>query len=194
MLHTLEVRWFFPPSACERPRCFADSGGTTRTDWYAPVGDPGCGIKFREGQLEPKLRTRERGDWRFAAAAEGHVEEWSKWSLTFPDEDGPGEHLLRETGWIAVEKTRYLAQFILRDGQPHQVQKAPPEGQTVCGFEWTDVIVAGKRWSTIGLEASGPIAEAEQLLRVTAGLVLKDVPPGLLSLASSCGYPAWLLK
>jgi hypothetical protein len=190
MFRTCEIRWFFPTAPFERLLVL---GGTAvsspiRTDWYASPSNTRCGIKFREGRLEPKLLLKDNGV-RAIGSAEGRMQYWAKWSLDFPNSDFPPDDMLAATNWIPVEKRRFLRSFKCEGGQVVE-----PKSQDVaqCHFEWTELRIGNTPWWTIGFEAFG----RENLEHVLLSVV-RHVFQGLGRASSfqeenSYSYPEWL--
>jgi len=189
MLRTCEIRWFFQTAPFDRSLLVRETAeAAPRTDWYAPPADPRCGVKAREGQLETKLLVQDDGV-RVMGLATGRMQTWSKWSLAFPPNEFPAAELLAATGWVPVNKRRFLRSFRYHSGD---VAEVDPQEDADCQFEWTELAVRGAPYWTIGLEAfRGP--GLGQVLLCVAARVLQDLPGGTcLAEENSASYPAWL--
>jgi hypothetical protein len=187
---TMEVRWFcrqrpFDPlavfGAAFRPEC--------RTDWYARIDGIRTGIKLRDGRLEAKLRMETLGERVFGSVV-GQVERWTKWSGIVSQSHGPSDEVLRNAGWVAVEKRRYLQCFELDSSPPRLVPQPSPNG---CDFELTEIRVCGETWWTVGFESTGPeSAIFDNLQRTVADSLNRVQLRDADLLGRSCGYPEWL--
>lgn len=192
MLRTWEVRWFF---RVEVPLgAGLGLGGLDRSDWrrdwYATPVNPACGIKLREGQLQPKLLERDRG-LQSLGPVRGRVQQWAKWSLAMPESDAPDESLLAGTGWLAVDKRRVLRYYRC---DPDGITAVDDIEEADCQVEWTQVRLAGETWWTLGFEAF-PGAYGEAVLRRVAESVLSDSHgSGQLNESRCQAYPAWLVE
>jgi hypothetical protein len=190
VFRTCEIRWFFPTAA---PRRSLFVGGSAvaappRTDWYAMPANPKCGIKVREGRLEPKLLVNDRGV-QVIGAAQGRVQQWVKWSLDFPRRDFPADETLAAADWVAVEKRRFLRSFRC---DRHHVTEVDWQQGAHCQLEWTELKFAGTRWWTIGLEAYAGRRLEEVLLSVARHLLQDHAGANALTAENSHSYPAWL--
>jgi hypothetical protein len=202
---TAEVRWFFAEPPFDRTILFPEAPtGHERIDWYAAVSDLGCGIKWREGRLETKLRLRQyaRSEPLSMQAGdkppiEGALESWTKWSVALEQGvEPPPADLLASTGWIEVRKTRYLRTFAIASGEVTEVAERPASG---CDLEWTDLVIADRPWCTIGLESFG---DAEWLTSLVATVIDHVLLPTLQQTSAttwfrrdnSYGYPHWLAE
>ena len=131
---TLEIRWFIrgmPPAVVQRwfklecPGKFI-ARSETRKDWYAvrPTKDKfilknvlshklysqEVNLKFREGNLELKLKKQDFGIHQFGGVnidtCEGRVEQWVKYDESELSEFIYAKKLIDDPDWIGVEKER----------------------------------------------------------------------------------------
>ena len=195
--YTHEVRWFAPGKIpLPVQTWFKDFGKRVvqppRTDDYLLGVSATLGIKTREGSLEVKQRTAERGDYTFHPRLTGRVESWVKWSFPLATSGLPMN--LDVAHWVAVHKARQLLLYTFsEDGEI----KLNPPGEyptPFAGLELTEVQLAEKEtWWTIGLELNGPPETGHTNLLRLAEHVLNS-PPDELMHAQSLSYPAWLIK
>jgi hypothetical protein len=194
MTESIEVRWFFETEPLVLKSLFQRSfEAPPRTDWYAFPCDNRSGIKIREGKLETKLRVEELGLRRFGEA-EGRIERWKKWSVVFPHEDIPPDHVLASAGWIAVHKVRSLKVFRVEESTVSEIkdfQSNWPENGAL--FEYTKIQSNGAQWATSGLEAFGASESLFGNLLSVAEAVFPQLPDcSALTGNNSSAYPAWL--
>ena len=175
---TLEVRWFMRgPIPREAENWFSSLGPPaepeSRTDRYLiPLESEDLGLKFREGLVQAKQRTRTLGTLGMGARASGRVEAWRKWDLG--DSGEPPS-----PGWVDVAKTRR-----------QRAARGLGTGAR-CVLELAEVEVRGEAWWSICLEAWGPTEAARwRCLRAGARRWLGSAPA--LPAEASMGYPAWL--
>lgn len=190
MLHTVEMRWFFRDPPLDQAQLFADAAlPQTRTDWYVLPCDAPCGIKLREGRLEAKLRVAVHGIRTFEGFS-GQLESWQKWGLEFAPGEGPADDLLVQSGWLAVNKQRYLRHFEVADDRVVEIDTRPHNG---CEFEMTRLRVQQQTWWTSGFEAVGPPEQLEANLQRVAHYIQQQGRP-LLPFVPDCsfGYAHWL--
>lgn len=100
---TLEARWFWPvkgkkPSV---PEILKDAGPEVRTDYYLPVIVGDVGIKWREKNLESKLKLKSSLPKK-ASRILRHVSVWQKQIIL---EETDLAKLHKE--WVPVEKKRW---------------------------------------------------------------------------------------
>ena len=120
----------------------------------------------------------------------GHMEEWAKWSVELPPDDLPPDWILRSTGWVAVEKVRYVRSFSVAEQSVVEVDRRAENG---CEFEWTELSVRGQKWWTIGFEALGCEDQLESNMHMVARAALHSMTASVLFRESdSYGYPEWL--
>jgi hypothetical protein len=188
---TVETRWFFPVQPPARPAVFAAGpAAETRTDLYAPP-HPGCGIKFREGNFEVKLKVQDLGAFELGGPI-GEVQSWRKWIHEGDPGLAPERDNLEANGWIPVTKTRSLLAFVVDRGEVHSVQDWPTDG---CQFEWTEVKAFGRTWLTIGLESYGNEDRLLDNLLATGRRIMPELQPDLsLRPETSYCYAEWLTR
>jgi len=192
MLRTWEVRWFFrsDPAPVRRLGLADLESVGWRRDWYAAPVNPACGIKIREGQLQPKLRVRNPGELSLGPVR-GKVEQWEKWSLALPEDEAPEAALLAATGWVAVDKRRRL-RFFRRGNDGLEVVGEAEWAH--CQLEWAEVRTGGEHWWTLGLEAAGEDGGRRALEAVAAHALEPGDIAGSINAACSLSYPAWLAE
>lgn len=207
MYRSVEVRWFFRSKPFPANIFFPDtSPAQTRTDWYAFPCDERSGVKIREGNYEVKLRTRNPG--KLAPAGQsgplgviGQLEEWRKWSVSFPYGDLPSDEVLTGAGWVSTTKTRRMRLFSIPGGAARigdVTEEAAGRIDNGCQVEYTEVTAKEQKWWTIGLEAFGRPELLEENIRTAAGhffsVLLRSLGDELsgFELSNSYGYPAWL--
>ena len=153
MWHTFEMRWFFAEPPLDIAQHFdASAAAPHRTDWYAVPCDPRCGIKLREGRLETKLRVGMHGVRTFREIS-GHLESWQKWALAFGPGDCPAEQTLAESGWLAVQKRRFLRHFEVTPDRVIETEQRPTNG---CEFELTELTDSAAALVDRGLRGRRP--------------------------------------
>jgi len=190
MLPTFEMRWFFAQLPLEIERHFPSAETlASRTDWYALPCDPRCGIKLREGRMEIKLQITSLGT-RTLGLFRGALESWNKWGLEFAPGEFPALQDLECSGWVAVDKQRYLQHFAVVGSQVSEIDTRPVNG---CEFELTRLRVQDEIWWTVGFEAVGAPDQLETNLALVAQTIQKR--NGFLQPfvpENSLGYPRWL--
>ncbi|MFN2292752.1 MAG: hypothetical protein ACK2UC_16285 [Anaerolineae bacterium] len=200
MYPTAELRWFYWGAA---PRAALDWleqwGGlpepqAPRRDYYLRLpGNSSLGIKLREGQIEVKRRTRQRGTARFGENVAGMVEHWRKWSFPIADsEAGTDAWLTPASAWIPVDKARRLHRYgLAADGTLSQVslERMPQRG---CEFELSEVRAQGDMWWSVCLEAFGEEGSLEDSLYAVSALLLSPGWPVAMAEEQSSSYPEWL--
>ena len=200
MYPTAEVRWFYwgtsPQAVLER---LARGIGlpepqTPRRDHYLHLpGISSLGIKLREGRIEIKRRTQQRGNARFAENVVGIVEHWRKWSFPISSTQASADAWLTPaTAWIPVDKARRLRRYgLAADGTLSQVSLARmPQGG--CEFELSEVRAGGDTWWSVCLEAFGQEKGLEDSLYAVATLYLARDWPVAMEEEQSCGFPDWI--
>ncbi|MEO0558505.1 MAG: hypothetical protein AAF170_10010 [Bacteroidota bacterium] len=180
MIESLEVRWFLPGPIPRSVHDWFEALGETladeaRTDRYLiPTESDSLGLKVREGRIEAKQRieTGELCQWGAAEASPGT---WRKWSL------GLATDATLAPGWADVAKRR-RQRWVKGDG-------------AACALELAEVVLEGKTWWSVCLEASGgePVAR-QRVLWEAAGQWLDRPDAPALSTDAACGYPAWLRR
>ena len=199
MYPTAEVRWFYWGTV---PRAVVDwleqgtdlpERQTPRRDHYLRLpGNASLGIKLREGRIEVKRRTQQRGTARFGENVVGTVEHWRKWS--FPMEAaqaGADAWLTPATAWIPIDKARRLRRYgLAADGTLSQVSlgRMPQRG---CEFELSEVRAGGGTWWSVCLEAFGQEDSLEDSLYAVSALLLFSAWPVAMEEEQSSGYPEW---
>ena len=190
VLPTAEVRWFFTEPPFRLERYFDPSHeAPSRVDWYALPSEDGCGIKFREGRLETKLRNQTIGPRNFSHIL-GSCEQWTKWSCEMPGGSTPPEDLLRATNWLEVAKRRHVRFFEVTRSTVMESPSRPLHGGS---FEITYLRIGDLDYATVGFEATGLEGDLEfNLSQVVHQVNNENALPGSLRLECSSGYPAWL--
>lgn len=211
-----EVRWFLDSGGLDRGAlndgfCKTAADGSDEAvpapawqgrldgqpDIYLLVPDAvDMGIKWREGLLQIKGRTRGFRDTAFGAHT-GHVECWAKWSYSgLPSPwrelfalDAPPPGISR----IPVHKRRLLRTFRLDpDGHALEVD-VTARLQRGVAVELTEVSAGEHRVLTLGFEAFPD----DDIIAAHFGAFVTDFLASLettLGVNESMSYPAWLAK
>src|SRR5260370_5276955 len=192
---SLEVRWIVPgPLGTAVQVWFARFPARTeaREDAYLlwPCLD-GLSVKLRDGSmLDVKSYLGSPGIiGGLPGGGEGRLESWRKWS--FPSR-APRRADTAPPGWVTVRKARRTAWFPL-PATRDQVPSGSP-GPTGCMAELTEADVGGRKWWTVGLEATGVAGLLIDAVRHAAALLFAaPLPAGAgLSLGNSQSYAHWL--
>jgi len=196
MIQTWEVRWFLQDRAGTRALAKSlfgnrqSSDATSRRDWYSAPINPNCGIKLREGELQAKFLLEDHGLQAFHSA-KGVVQQWQRWSLPISNQPVPDNALLERSGWVGVDKRRWLKFFRLEDDQVRGVQSA---GEGHCQVEWTEISCLGRQTQSLGLEVQHR-ADGVPVLQAVASELFRDCPAAAqLQETLSMAYPAWLAE
>lgn len=198
---TLETRWFFAgPCTAAAIEWFGAGygprGEPERVDTYITLpGRRGMGVKFRgdtpSNRLEVKALAAGRGVVRFAPAASGIVEEWTKWSAT---DIPPRFQLLHgeQVGprAISVAKKRWQRKFRL-DAKCRAIPFDEPAGMAAVA-ELAELTVDGRPHWTLAAEAfPGPAIPLECFRECLENGILAGLPFPL-NIAQSMSYPIWI--
>lgn len=210
MLHTAEIRWFFPEAelaSCEglfpkAPPNDRMNWQETRTDIYRVV--PGvdiAGLKVRgNGGLELKALRAAAEDFSWKPEGEfaaemilGRTDSWVKWELP----EASGQKLMADAREIHVRKVRWIRRFSadrgpLRPVYAHGPGSRPDSG---CNLERTELTVGQERWLSLGFEAFGAPERTRTILREAVQMAMEQASETeILTLvtAQSESYPAWL--
>lgn len=205
---TLEVRWFIkgmPPASVQRwfrlecPGKFI-SRSKVRKDWYAALQPESkftlknilthelnlqeVNLKFRQGNLELKLKNQELGTHQFGQtsnlrACDGKVEQWCKYSYFKIDDFVSVKNSVLDTYWIGVDKER--------------------EQKTEWGVssELTWLKIDREPWWTIAFEMnqSDRLRErSDSYFKKVVARACRTYHGPKLSARNSFGYSRWLLE
>jgi hypothetical protein len=204
MAVSAEVRWFMPDGVPASLASWFESGpmppggGRERTDVYLREPNREIGIKTRGGRPDDKKKGAEvkslvdrTGTIRLGDL-EADVEIWTKWTVQTL-------HLAR-VRTISIVKNRRLRTFDTSGDVVREISLGADELPLVpgdrpsrgCDVEITAIRIAesGQIWTSLGMEAFGPLATIEASLRRTIAAVAKGFP-GLKD-ARALSYPAWL--
>jgi hypothetical protein len=216
MLHSAEIRWFFP--AVQRgafTELFPESEAgdvwnhqeAARDDVYRVA--PDCevlGLKVRGGKgLELKALRAAPEPFRWtpplpegqkgkpAEVVLGRTDVWLKWDL--PEQ--PNEKLMAGAREVKLTKRRWLRKYSADAGTITQVHAAgkrllPRSG---CNVERTHLDANGEQFLTIGFEAFGEPERIRAILADTVVLIFSGASAELIqafSTADSRSYPVWL--
>lgn len=194
MQNSIETRWFIPgivPS--EVVQWFHHKMVSTqpsRVDTYLHTPHtPNLGIKLREGRIEIKQRTFDRGLYRFHPDASGSVEGWSKWTFLINTESDLD---IQGKTWVPVRKERMIRRYqVLPDGGIRAVPGwlLPLQRSSV---EITNITLHDVSWWSLGFEVVGTDIDRFAALLSTTELAFRSsgFPP--LSAEHSYSYPHWL--
>lgn len=198
---SMEVRWFLPVALPDEVRQWFDRKQPTlieaeqREDWYLLLADhKDMGIKLRQGKLEIKHRTGDRGVKKIVKGVKGRIEQWQKWSFSLTAEEEVPAHLPAEAEfWLEVQKTRWVKTYQVRQGAIAGVtpEAKPEQG---CQIEMAEIRVLGQVWHSLGFEAFGQANTLEQTLMQVLGQVFNEMDGGSLKAKQSLSYPQWLLR
>lgn len=173
-LRTQEIRWFGPGSLpCDIP-LLQEGKREERTDAYLKGSGPDCGVKWREGRLECKLRL-DRPCAVTCGGIAGTASTWGKWGAEGSPEVSPCD-----SPWIAVRKNRVLRIIEHSDGSKTQLES----GNAKVGEDL---------WWTVCLEACGPASE-KALIHTLANLADSADLADWLNEDASLSYPQWLMR
>jgi len=195
MIHTLEVRWFgtppLPPALHEWFQTLGEVQTTSQTHLYLPAEDPALNVKVRDGQLQIKRQLGGPFRKAFGTQADGHCEQWGKWSFDLAAErsvlwDDDPSNL-----WVAVQKTRHQLKIPAAD-QPSLTDALPTTPPALVAAELTTLQVQDTSAWTFCVEAEGPVESLVETLLTAAPQLLNDTPPFSLSPDESYGYVRWL--
>jgi hypothetical protein len=198
MLHSAEIRWFYPGSLPKLMlRWFAADrmlSPATRTDRYLVF--PGCesvGVKVREGRFEIKALKGASETVRFSTGISARTDCWVKWSYGKESVKPWIEALLGEhDGWIDVTKARYLRKYSLDGGEILEVD-AEELLDRGCNVELTRVSTRDRAWWSLAFEAFGSPDLIRGDLQKVVGHFFTDHPPAKrFEAMNSCSYPVWL--
>jgi hypothetical protein len=194
---TLEVRWFLPgPMPPEAARWFErfPVSRESREDSYLiePWLD-GLSVKVRADRaLEVKMHRGSQGALEVSGRAFGRLDAWQKWSF----ELGPrSERAGVSKTWMHLRKHRTLAWFD-EAGEPIADRTREPADRTRCAVEMTGIVIRGREWWTIGLEATGPLETRRAALESAARSVFSEPVPRDITLRSEDSWPYsdWLRR
>lgn len=198
MERSLETRWFFRHSPFKLFDFFERiAKPQVSVDWYLYSTPGNCmsEIKLRKSHFETKFLLSKIGNSTFGPA-EGIVEEWAKWSIHLNGNGVPSSHLLENTGWIPIKKSRYIKIFEIKDNSISEFRtngKDLPENGV--RFEFAELFVEDILWWTIGFKSFGRKEELANNLKLTANLVFSQINSNLLCKLrdfNSYSYPKWL--
>ncbi len=210
MLHSAEIRWFFPETELdgleglfpEAPPNDRMNWQETRTDIYRVIaGVEIIGLKVRgNGGLEFKaLRAApEAFYWKaeeslFAEVVLGRTDQWVKWDLP----EISGGKLMGDAREVHVKKVRWIRKFSAERGPLKPVYANGPGSRPAngCNVERTKLTVGREQWLTLGFEAFGEPARICAILAEAVALVMAEAGPvevQVLVDACSHSYPVWL--
>ena len=191
---TLEVRWIFSGQvAGPTMEWFRRLPASTETREDAYLVTPwldGLSLKIRaDAQLDVKAYRGSPGVLEVPGRAAGRLEAWQKWSFPLGDESQRADDAAT---WTRVRKVRRISWFAM----PGDWFAAPVglEDRAKCAIELTDIMMGGKAWWTLGLEASGPLAGRRGAIEAAATSLFGEAMPGGIPLhvEHSGPYATWL--
>ncbi len=210
MLHSAEIRWFFPepemgafqdlfPKAPPGDRL---NWQQTRTDIYRVI--PGAdilGLKVRgDGGLQLKSLRSAPAEFLWKPEGEfalpvmlGRTDAWVKWDLP----ENRDEKLLPDAREVHVRKVRWVRKYSADRGALRQVYAHGPGSRPAsgCTVERTELTAGQERWLSLGLEAFGEPDRVRATLDEAVALVMQGASESdILGLSGACSqsYPAWL--
>lgn len=190
----LEARWIRPGSLDARTVEWFDrfpASSESRVDNYLSNPDiSGLSVKIRGGHtLEVKMHRGRRGELAVPERARGFLESWQRWS--FPSQATSWGNP-DAAGWTSVSKLRRTT-FVHSNGRT-SAGGAEPGREIGCAVELTEVETAGRRWWTIGFEATGPEDDLPGLVQAAAAIVFDEPIPGQFEFHAheSSSYADWL--
>ncbi len=123
------------------------------------------------------------------SGCQGSMHRWEKWSAVV-DTPLPTERQLREAGWVAVKKRRYITVWSTETTPLRMTHDRVAQG---AQFEVTELHVHDQRWWTIGFESFGPERTQAGSLEALITHVLGEYSSKeALTAADSMAYPEWL--
>lgn len=201
-----EIRWFFDGTVPEKVSAWFKSGLTgvqiekerPREDLYLIWnGRDNVGLKFREGELELKLRQSAQDVKSVDGRAVGVEERWEKMGWQY--DHGQIDEVLRRFSTsgqkgerVNVSKVRQRGRYELDSSgrlKPVNPRERPAR---VVVIELTDLTVDGKQAWTLAFDVIGPANELSDIRFKAIEILLRDYPGPELTLARSYGYPRWL--
>jgi hypothetical protein len=191
---TLEVRWILPGPVTGPTMAWFRRFPTsiqTRVDAYilTPRLD-GLSLKIRaDADFDVKAYRGSPGVLEVPGHATGRLEAWEKWSFPLGVQS---ERADESATWRRVRKVRRISWFVAPDDWFASADGLDQRAR--CAVELTDIMMGGKAWWTLGLEASGPSLERRGVLEAAAASVFAEPRPGgaALRLEDSRPYAAWL--
>ncbi len=197
LIHTAEIRWFFPG---ESPRDVADwfaNGGPRiacepRTDRYLVMPAAATvGVKVREGRFELKAQRGAAQRVTITDGSAGILDSWVKWIAPSP----PRSDWLNERAVVEVLKERTLRGYRLEGSSIRAMDMDSGSEWAACRAELGRVEVRDEAWWSMAFEASGdPVGLEEVLEGVLRGVFSESPPPKPFPIESSCSYPAFLQR
>lgn len=189
---TLEVRWVRPGGLDARMTEWFGRFPTTfesRDDDYLVGPDLGeLSVKIRAGRaLEVKVRGGQLGVLEIPGRARGVMEFWQKWSFPLSSMCRADE----SSSWQPMHKLRRMTFFSV-EAERLSTGVGPPASGAGCAVELTEVTMLGRKWWTLGLEATGPASSLRDIVESTAAHVFAQSPGFELTLAESGSYSTWL--
>jgi hypothetical protein len=192
----LEVRWILPGQVADSTmRWFRRLPVTTETreDTYllTPWLD-GLSVKIRaHAEFDVKAYLGSLGVLEVPGHAAGRLEAWQKWSFPLGVASERADDVRT---WKRVRKVRSISWFAMPGGwfaAPTSLDQ-----RAKCAVELTDIVMDGKHWWTLGLEASGPTSQRRSVIGSAAmALFGEAMPDGItLRVEDSGPYATWLRR
>lgn len=205
MLHSAEIRWFFPQALPAAVLGWFSTGrdpaaeGVREDDYLLFPDCDTVGVKLRQGKLEIKalLSAPRPLTLRVGQNLNGRMDQWIKWS--FEDQGLKAlDPALRQSGrWLRVRKERRLRKFSATGSLAEVPVDQTPLPSSGCNVELVRLEIPAHPpvWFSLGFEAFGSAAGNVETLDETLHhfFTLYGPPPDRpLTGRESLSYPAWL--
>lgn len=204
MFTSIETRWFLKGNIPENIlSVYQKPPGSaikqqTRTDYYLVGTNKNFpGIKWREGRIEIKHKTKDFGKFQFAGEVTAYVDQWVKWSFKIDEAENYVPKIQSSKNqWIGIKKERWLKFYEFKDGLFKAVQTTDNLANA-CAWELGKVAIDGwnEKWWTIGFEAFGTeiINNPKRFSNVISAW-LNNYTGKYLCLENAFSYPSWFSK
>jgi hypothetical protein len=191
---TLESRWILAGPVTDTTIAWfrrLPTSTEVREDTYllTPWLD-GLSLKIRaDAEFDVKAYRGSPGVLEVPGHATGRLEAWQKWSFPLGVQS---ERADESATWRRVRKVRRISWFVAPDDWFASADGLDQRAR--CAVELTDIMMGGKAWWTLGLEASGPTLERRGVLEAAAASVFAEPLPGgaELRMEDSRPYAEWL--
>ncbi|MDQ3290568.1 MAG: hypothetical protein M3Q05_04690 [Bacteroidota bacterium] len=211
MVYSAEIRWFFKSltevSVIEnwfkaQQKYFSEQWD--RTDIYLWQPDlEKHSVKIREGKVEVKVLSKDRGVVIIDPANSGISNNWVKYSFELKETDTENNALLKQFSqptdkpdksiWVRVDKERLLVKYALH--APNDSLSLIPENEWPdegCGVELTRIKINQQEYYTFGLEAFSKTQCEEMNLEKVLSQLIPEININGLHYLQSHSYPSFL--